>query len=167
MAVVLPHGVLFRMSKEGKIRQKLLEMDILEAVIGLGQNIFYGTGLSPCVMVFRNRKTQDHRQKVMFIDTSKEFKTGRAQNELLPDHVDNIHRCYVDYQDIEGICRMVTLDEIRENYFNLNISWYVESVIEEETITIDQAMVNLKKSLQAAYLAEDKLAELLKKEGYI
>ena len=83
MAVVLPHGVLFRMSKEGEIRRKLLEMDLLEAVIGLGQNIFYGTGLAPCVLVFRDGKPKAHRQKVLFIDASKEFKTGRAQNELL------------------------------------------------------------------------------------
>ena len=78
MAVVLPHGVLFRMSKEGEIRRKLLEMDILEAVIGLGQNIFYGTGLAPCVLVFRDSKHKVHRQKVLFIDASREFKTGRA-----------------------------------------------------------------------------------------
>jgi type I restriction enzyme M protein len=102
MAVVLPHGVLFRMSKEGEIRRKLLEMDILEAVIGLGQNIFYGTGLAPCVLVFRDSKPKSHRQKVLFIDASKEFKTGRAQNELLPEHVDNIHRLYEGYKDEEG-----------------------------------------------------------------
>jgi type I restriction enzyme M protein len=157
MAVVLPHGVLFRMSKEGEIRRKLLEMDILEAVIGLGQNIFYGTGLAPCVLVFRDSKPKAHRQKVLFIDASKEFKTGRAQNELLPEHVDNIHRWYEGYQDVEGICRVVTLDEIRENDFNLNIPRYVEPVIEEESMTIDQAIANLKESLQAAYAAEDRL----------
>ena len=165
MAVVLPHGVLFRMSKEGEIRRKLLEMDMLEAVIGLGQNIFYGTGLAPCVLVFRDSKPKAHRQKVLFIDASKEFKTSRAQNELLPEHVDNIHRWYEGYQDVEGICRVVTLDEIRENDFNLNIPRYVEPVIEEESMTIDQAITNLKESLQAAYAAEDRLKALLEKEG--
>jgi type I restriction enzyme M protein len=167
MAVVLPHGVLFRMSKEGEIRRKLLEMDMLEAVIGLGQNIFYGTGLAPCVLVFRDSKPKSHRQKVLFIDASKEFKTGRAQNELLPEHVDNIHRWYEGYQDVEGICRVVTLDEIRENDFNLNIPRYVEPVIEEESMTIDQAIANLKESLQAAYAAEDKLKTLLIRNGLL
>ncbi len=81
MAVVLPHGVLFRMSREGEIRRKLLEMDILEAVIGLGQNVFYGTGLAPCVLVFRDSKPREHRQKVLFIDASREFKpAGRRMN---------------------------------------------------------------------------------------
>ncbi len=167
MAVVLPHGVLFRMSKEGEIRRKLLEMDILEAVIGLGQNIFYGTGLAPCVLVFRNSKSKSHCQKVLFIDASKEFKTGRAQNELLPEHVDNIHGWYKDYQDVEGISRVATLDEIRENDFNLNIQRYVEPVIDEKSMTIDQAIANFKESLQAAYAAEDRLKELLHREGLL
>ncbi len=167
MAVVLPHGVLFRMSKEGAIRRKLLEIDILDAVIGLGQNIFYGTGLAPCVLVFRDSKPKAHRQKVLFIDASKEFKTGRAQNELLPEHVDNIHRWYEGYKDVEGICRVVTLDEIRENDCNLNIPRYVDPIIEEETITIDQAVANLKDSLQAAYAAEDRLKGLLKQNGLL
>jgi type I restriction enzyme M protein len=165
--VVLPHGVLFRMSKEGEIRRKLLEMDILEAVIGVGQNIFYGTGLAPCVLVFRDRKPKGHRQKVLFIDAAKEFKTSRAQNELLPEHVDNIHLWYEGYQDVEGICRVVTLDEIRENDFNLNVSRYVEPVIEEESMTIDQAIADLKESLQAAYAAEDRLKALLLREGLV
>ncbi|NCC24600.1 MAG: SAM-dependent DNA methyltransferase [Deltaproteobacteria bacterium] len=165
MAVVLPHGVLFRMSKEGIIRRKLLEMDILEAVIGLGQNIFYGTGLAPCVLVFRESKPKNHRQKILFVDASKEFKSGRAQNELLPEHVEKIHRWYEEYQDVEGFCRVVPLDEIRENDFNLNIPRYVEPVIEEEALTVEQAIANLKESLQKAYAAEDRLKALLEKEG--
>jgi len=167
MAVVLPHGVLFRMSKEGEIRRKLLEMDILEAVIGLGQNIFYGTGLAPCLLVFRDIKPTEHRKKVLFINASKEFKTGRAQNELLPEHVERIHRWYQEYRDVEGACRVVTLDEIRENDFNLNIPRYVEPVIEEESMTVDEAVENLKQSLQAAYAAEDRLKELLIREGLL
>ena len=84
MAVVLPHGVLFRMGAEGKIRQKLLHLDLLEAVIGLGPNLFYGTGLAACILVFRLRKTPERRNKVLIIDASREFKKGRAQNELAP-----------------------------------------------------------------------------------
>ena len=91
----------------------------------------------------------------------------RAQNELLPEHVDNIHRWYEGYQDVEGLCRVVTLDEIRENDFNLNIPRYVEPVIEEESMTIDQAITNLRESLQAAYAAEDRLKELLLREGLL
>jgi type I restriction enzyme M protein len=165
MAVVLPHGVLFRMANEGKIRRKLLEMDLLEAVIGLGPNLFYGTGLAACILVFRETKPKDHRHKVHFIDASREYKTGRAQNELMPEHVSSIHRWYEDYTDVDGICRVVTLDEIRANDFNLNIPRYVEPVLEEETMTVDEAVANLKESLEAAYKAEDRLKELLEQEG--
>jgi type I restriction enzyme M protein len=94
MAVVLPRGALFRMAAEGKIREKLLGMDILDAVIGLGQNLFYGTGLAACILVIRQKKPKDHRKKVLIVDASKEFKKGRAQNELLPDLVDRIYQWY-------------------------------------------------------------------------
>ncbi len=87
--------------------------------------------------------------------------------EYLIGHVDNIHRWYQGYQDVEGVCRVVTLDEIRENDFNLNIPRYVEPVIEEESMTIDQAIANLKESLQAAYAAEDRLKGLLKQNGLL
>lgn len=165
MAVVLPHGVLFRMSKEGKIRQKILEMDLLDAVIGLGPNLFYGTGLAACVLVFRHKKPKEQRQKILFIDASKEFKAGRAQNELLPEHVKTIHGWYDQYADVEGVCRVVTMGEIRENDFNLNIPRYVEPIIEEETVSVAEAVKNLQGSLQKAYAAEDKLKELLANSG--
>lgn len=165
MAVVLPHGALFRMGKEGKIREKILGMDILDAVIGLGQNLFYGTGLAACILVFRQTKPQKHRKKVLIIDASKEFKKGRAQNELLPEHVDNIYRWYEEHKDVEGVARLVALDEIKENDWNLNIPRYIEPVIEEETITVAEAIENLKVSLDEAYKAEDRLKELLADHG--
>jgi len=161
MAVVLPHGTLFRMSKEGAIRRKLLEMDLLEAVIGLGKNLFYGTGLAACILIFREAKPKEHRQRVLFIDGSNKFKTGRAQNELLPEHIEKLHRIYVDYQYVDGLSRVVILDEIRENDFNLNIPRYVEPVVEEESMTVDEAIANLKESLESAYTAEDRLEMLL------
>ena len=167
MAVVLPHGVLFRMAKEGKIRRKILEMDILEAVIGLGPNLFYGTGLAACILVFRDRKPKNRRKKVLFIDASAQIKSGRAQNELLPEHVTRIHEWYENYADMDGACRVVSMDEIRENDFNLNIPRYVEPVIEEESITVEEALKNLKKSLDGAYAAEDRLKQLLKKNGLL
>lgn len=167
MAVVVPHGVLFRMSKEGEIRRKIIGMDILEAVIGLGPNLFYGTGLAACILIFRNTKPKDHRQKILFIDASNEYKVGRAQNELLPEHIEQIHNWYEDYKDVEGACRVASFEEIRENGFNLNTPRYVEPVIEEETITLDEAIADLKIYLSDAYTAEDRLKELLIEEGLV
>lgn len=167
MAVVLPHGALFRMGAEGKIRQKLLGMDILDAVIGLGQNLFYGTGLAACILVLRQKKPPKHRKKVLIIDASKVFKKGRAQNELLPEHVDNIYQWYEAHEDVDGVARHVSLDEIKENDWNLNIPRYIEPVIEEETITVKEAIENLKTSLDQAYAAEDRLTGLLAEHGLL
>ena len=167
MAVVLPHGALFRMGKEGEIRQKLLAMDLLEAVIGLGPTLFYGTGLAACILVFRQKKTKDRKNKVLIVDASKEFKTGRAQNELLPEHVERIHGWVRDYIDVEGIARLVTLDEIAANNHNLNIPRYVEPKVTGELLTVEEATKRLRESAEAAFAAEGRLVVLLKIEGLL
>ena len=167
MAVVLPHGALFRMGKEGSIREKILGMDLLEAVIGLGPNLFYGAGLAACILVFRQRKKKDRKRKVLILDASREFKTGRAQNELLPEHVESIYGWYHDYKDVEGVARLVTLDDIAANEHNLNITLYVEPKSTEQTLTVEQAMTQLEKSAQAAFSAEEKLVKILKREGLL
>ena len=167
MAVVLPHGALFRMGKEGAIRKKILGMDLLEAVIGLGPNLFYGTGLAACILVFRQRKAKDRKNKVLILDASKEFKTGRAQNELLPAHVERIYGWYRDYRDVEGVAKVVTLDDIAANDHNLNIPRYVEPKIEQEAHTVDEAMKRLRTNAEAAFAAEEKLVGILKREGLL
>lgn len=167
MAVVLPHGALFRMGKEGGIRQKILQMDLLEAVIGLGPNLFYGTGLAACILVFRHRKIRDRKKKVLILDASREFKAGRAQNELSPEHVELILSWYKDYEKIEDVARVVTLDDIASNDYNLNIPRYVEPRVEKEALTIDEAMNQLRISAVEAFTAEEKLIAILKREGLL
>jgi type I restriction enzyme M protein len=161
MAVVLPHGVLFRMGKEGKIRQKLLEMDILDAVIGLGPNLFYGTGLAACILIFRMQKPTEKAGKVLMIDASDLYREGRNQNTLEAEHAEQILDWYQAYDDVEGHVSVVTIDEIEENDWNLNIPRYVEPIIEEETISVEEALANLQSALDEAYIAEDKLKKLL------
>ena len=167
MAVVLPHGALFRMGKEGEIREKLLGMDLLEAVIGLGPNLFYGAGLAACILVFRQRKTRDRKGKVLIIDAAKEFKTGRAQNELLPKHVERIYQWYQKYQDVAGIARVVPLEEIAANDHNLNIPRYVEPKKENVVLTVDEAIKQLRVSAEAAFAAEENLVAIFKREGLL
>ena len=164
MAVVLPHGALFRMGKEGEIRRKILQMDLLEAVIGLGPNLFYGTGLAACILVFRQRKTRERKKRVLILDASRQVKIGRAQNELLPENVDQIQRWYREYQDVENIARVVTLDEIASYEYNLNIARYVETKSESEVITVEEAIKRLRNSAEAAFAAEDKLIDVLIRE---
>ena len=167
MAVVLPHGALFRMGAEGKIRTKLLGMDVLEAVIGLGPNLFYGTGLAACILVFRQKKSKDRKNKLLIVDASKEFRTGRAQNELLPEHVERIYGWVREFKDVEGIARVVTLEEISGNDYNLNIPRYVEPVAKQDVPTVEEAMQKLRESAETAFAAEDKLIALLKREGLL
>jgi type I restriction enzyme M protein len=167
MAVVLPHGALFRMGKEGEIREKMLQMDLLEGVIGLGPNLFYGAGLAACILVFRQRKQKDRKKKVLILDASREFKTGRAQNELLPEHVERICGWYRAYQNVESIARVVTLDEIALNDHNLNIPRYVEPKTDLEVCTVDEAMSRLRESAQAAFASEEKLISILGREGLL
>jgi type I restriction enzyme M protein len=164
MAVVLPHGALFRMGKEGEIREKILGMDLLEAVIGLGPNLFYGTGLAACILIFRQRKKPDRKRKVLIVDASKEFKTGRAQNELLPEHVEQIYQWYRKYQNVTSIARVVTLDEIAANDHNLNIPRYVEPKNDQVVLTVDVAMKQLRRSAMAAFAAEENLVALFERE---
>jgi type I restriction enzyme M protein len=165
MAVVLPHGALFRMGIEGKIRRALLEMDLLEAVIGLGPNLFYGTGLAACILVFRSFKQAERKNHVLIVDASRLFKKGRNQNTLEPKHIEQIYKLYRDYQDAGGIAKVVPIDDIANNDWNLNIPRYVEQVIEGETSSVGEAIDNLKQALDSAYAAEDRLKHLLRESG--
>jgi type I restriction enzyme M protein len=165
MAIVLPHGALFRMAAEGKIRRKIVEADKLDAVIGLGPKLFYGTGLAACILVFRMRKQESRRGKILVVDASKEFKRGRNQNTLEPEHVERIYGWYREYQSVSGVARVVTLDDVAQNDFNLNISLYVEPLIEEQTISVAEAIADLKAKLEDANAAEGRLKELLVAAG--
>ena len=118
-------------------------------------------------MVFRNKKPVKRRKHILIVDASKEFKKGRAQNELLDKHVDQLFKWYKKGEEVEGVARLVPLTEIEENDWNLNIPRYIEPVIEEETVTVSDAITNLKNSLESAYAAEDKLKDLLRENGIL
>lgn len=165
MAVVLPHGALFRKASEGKIRKALLEMDLLEAVIGLGPNIFYGTGLAACVMVFRAKKAQAKQKKVLFIDASEQIRVGRAQNFLEAEHVQKIFDWYQNYKDVENTVKVASMEEIAENDYNLNIPLYVEKIIEEDLPSVEEALADLKVAWDEAQSAEENLKAKLKEFG--
>ena len=142
MTVVLPHGALFRKGAEGKIRQALLEQDMLETVIGLGPNIYYGTQLAACVMVFKQNKAAEKKGKVLFIDASDQIRVGRAQNFLEPKNVQQIYDWYHNYQYVENYVKVASLSELKENDFNLNIPLYVEKITEENLPSVEEAMVD-------------------------
>lgn len=137
IATVMPHGVLFRGGDEGKIRQKIIEQDQVEAVIGLGPQLFYGTGIPACVIVLRQQKynganlvsgkPKDRQGKVLFINADREYFEGRAQNHLLPEHIEKIVTTFEEYREIPGFSAIVDLETLRENDFNLNIRRYADN----------------------------------------
>jgi type I restriction enzyme M protein len=162
MTVVLPHGALFRKGAEGKIREALLEKDLLEAVIGLGPNIFYGTQLAACVLVFKQQKEKSKQGKVLFIDGSEQVRVGRAQNFLETNHINQIFEWYTAFNDVENHVKVVTLDNIKENDYNLNIPLYVEKVIEDNLPSVEEALIDLKQAWSNSLEAEEKFKTILK-----
>jgi type I restriction enzyme M protein len=161
MAVVLPHGALFRKGAEGRIRQTLLELDLLEAVIGLGKNVFYGTPLAACILVFKKAKTEDRRDKVLFIDGSDQIRVGRAQNYLEPENVQQLFSWFHNGAEVENYVHLADMAEIEENDFNLNIPLYVEKIIEDNLPSVDEAMTDLNNAWSKSQKAEEKFKHIL------
>lgn len=133
MAIVLPHGVLFRGAAEGLIRQTLIEKNYLDAVIGLPAGIFYSTGIPTVVLVFKKNRTN---KDVLFIDASNDFEKAKNQNSLREQDIDKIFTTYQARQDVDKYAHVASLDEIKENDFNLNIPRYVDTFEEEPPVDI-------------------------------
>ena len=167
MAVVLPQGVLFRGGAEGKIRRALLEKDLIEAVIGLAPNIFYGTGLAPAVVTMRRKKGRGRRGKVIVIDASSLFRKGRAQNFLDAGHAELIVEWVRSFQDVEDRTKVVSTDDIQREDWTLNISRYVLPPIGEEVPPLPEAVATFKRSLAEARAAEDRLRRVLVEDGWL
>ena len=142
MAIVLPHGVLFRGASEEKIRRQLVEMNLLDAVIGLPANLFYGTGIPACILVFKKNRPQ---RDVLFIDASGEgnFEKGKNQNILRDTDIARIVSTFEKRETVDQYSYLASLDEIRENDFNLNIPRYVDTFEEEELVDIDEVQRNI------------------------
>lgn len=144
MGIVLPHGVLFRGAAEGTIREYLVgEKNYLDAVIGLPANIFYGTSIPTCILIFKKCREED--QDVLFIDASKDFEKVKNQNKLRAEDIEKIVNTYKNREEIDKYSHKASIEEIRENDFNLNIPRYVDTFEEEEPIDLDEVCDELEK----------------------
>jgi type I restriction enzyme M protein len=134
VTTVMPHGVLFRSGDEGKIRTALLNDDMIEAVIGLGPQLFYGTGIPACILVLRPKgaKPADRQGKVLFINADRDYREGRAQNYIEPEHIEKIVSAFHAFGDADKFARIVTRSEVADNDDNLNIRRYVDTTPEPE-----------------------------------
>ena len=138
MAIVLPHGVLFRGASEGKIRKNIIDENLLDAVIGLPANLFYGTSIPTCVLVFKGREARGENKDILFVDASNDFEKGKNQNKLSPANIDKIIEAIRERKGIEKYAHVASLNEIKENDYNLNIPRYVDTFEEEEVIALDE-----------------------------
>lgn len=130
LATVAPHGVLFRGGKEGQIRRGFIDNDLIEAVIGLGPNLFYGTQIPACILVLRQNgkaKPKERQGKILFINADQDYEAGRAQNYLRPEHAEKIVRTFDNFETVPGYSRVVDLDEVKANDYNLNIRRYADN----------------------------------------
>jgi len=163
MGVVVPHGVLFRGSLEGKIRQQLIEENLLDAVIGLPEKLFYGTGIPAAILIFKKQKTD---RCVLFIDASREFKAGKNQNLLTEDNIAKVVETYRTRVNVDKYAYLATLEEIQENDYNLNIPRYVDTFEEEEEIDLMAVRAEREQlKLQLTQL-EQQMSVYLKELGY-
>lgn len=140
MGVVLPHGVLFRSGAEATIRKAIIEKNYLDAVIGLPQNLFYGVSIPATILVFKKNRQNSN---ILFIDASKEFEKGKNQNYLTDENIEKIFQTYISREEKEKYSHLASLDEIKENDYNLNIPRYVDTFEEEEEIDIEAVAKNL------------------------
>jgi len=163
MAVVVPHGVLFRGSAEGKIRQKLIEENLLDAVIGLPEKLFYGTGIPAAVLVFRKDKTDNN---VLFIDASREFQAGKNQNQLSDENIAKVVETYKQRDTRDKYSYVASLEEIQENDFNLNIPRYVDTFEEEEEIDLMAVQAERKEIEAEIAKLNEQMDVYLKELGY-
>ena len=165
MAVVLPHGVLFRGASEGKIRRELVELNLLDAVIGLPANLFYGTGIPACILVFKKGRTRDD---VLFIDASGDgnYEKGKNQNLLRDEDIARIVRTYeARKKKVDKYSYRASRDEIRENDYNLNIPRYVDTFEEEELVDIDEVKRNIAGIEKELAQVQAQMAKYMKELG--
>ena len=164
MAVVLPHGVLFRGAAEGVIRKYLIEeRNVLDAVIGLPANIFYGTSIPTVILVFK--KCREHNEDILFIDASNEFDKGKNQNVLTEEHVNKIVETYLNREMIDKYSYVATLDEVKENDYNLNIPRYVDTFEEEEPVDLQAVSQRIAEIDREIAQIDEELASYLKELG--
>ena len=163
MGVVVPHGVLFRGSSEGKIRQQLIDENLLDAVIGLPEKLFYGTGIPAAILLFKKQKADD---TVLFIDASRDYQSGKNQNSLGLDNIAKIVAIYQARENVDKYAFVASLQDIQDNDYNLNIPRYVDTFEEEAEIDLVAVRSERKQLKTQLVELEAQMAAYLEELGY-
>jgi len=159
MAIVLPHGVLFRGAAEGKIREKLLRAGNIYAVIGLPANLFYNTSIPTCIIVLKKHR---EGRDVLFIDASQKFSKGKKQNEMTDEHIDAVMKLYSDRTTVDKEAYLASFEDIEKNDFNLNIPRYVDNFEQEEEINLNELLTNMENTDKELEQVQGEFLTLLK-----
>ena len=160
MAVVMPQGILFRGNEDGRIREKMIKSDLIEAIVNLGDKLFYGTGLSPCFLILRRMKPAERSARILMIDATKILTQKRAQNILSPEDVDHIYQLYLDYKDVEDYSKVVTLKEIEDKEFNMSPNRYI-NYHREAVRPYEEVKREFLEAIEAVKLAEQEFTRLI------
>jgi type I restriction enzyme M protein len=164
-AILFPHGVLFR-DEEQKMREKLVEADVIECVLGLGPNLFYNSSMEACVVVCRMKKPTQRIRKIIFIKAVNEVTRERSQSFLEEEHMQKILKAYRDFKDIEGFARVVNIEEIKSNNSNLSVQLYVRSNgVSNNNKTLKEVLYEWKESSENLKTSMKDLLDTLKEEG--
>ena len=163
MAIVLPHGVLFRGAAEAKIRKKLIDENLVDAVIGLPANLFYGTSIPTCILVIKGREARKNTKDILFIDASSHFEKAKNKNKLRKEDISKILEAYSNRQDIEKYAHVASIEEIRDNDYNLNIPRYVDTFEEDEVKPLTEIAEEMKEIDRGVKEVSDEILASMKK----
>lgn len=166
MASVVPHGILFRGGEEGKIRQGMIEDDVFEAVIGFPQNLFYGASIPAAIIILNKNKPTEKKGKVVFIEASQGFVKEGNKNKLRPEDIDRIVKAYEAFQEEDKFAKVATLEDIRKNEYNLNITRYVDTSEEGEEIDIEEVISRISEREQELSDSKVKINSFLEQLGF-
>ena len=166
VAVVMPQGVLFHGGKEGEIRKQIVESDKIECIITLIGGVFYGAGVSACLILMNNHKVPDHKNKICMIDATGIYTPARAQNYMSEDDIQTVFNLYSNYKDVVEKVKIVSLDDIRDKDYTLSVNTYIEKK-EQEVVSPEAVRKKYFEALKEVEEAENHLKELLVKGGYV
>lgn len=164
--IVLPHGVLFRGGAEGRIREQLIKNDLIEAIIALPAKLFYGTGIPAAIVIFNKNKPAAHKNKILIVDAEADFEEGKNQNRLRIKDIEKIVLAFESYRDVEKYARVVDMQELEENEFNLNVRRYVENGEDEEVVDVQTVWAEVKQVEKERAQIDEKVAAFLKELKY-
>lgn len=167
LAVVVPHGVLFRGGAEGRIREAMLGADVIEAVVGLAPNLFYGAGIPAALLICSKKKPADRKGKVLVVNGDATYQPGKAQNFLTDVHVKALADAVHGFADIDKLARVVPVAEIAANAYNLNISRYVQTGTDAEAVDVAAEVAKLQDLIARRNDAEAVMFGHLQRLGYV